>query len=166
LHEKVQVRDDRSPQAPGVIQSHRLTGIFTVRRYHFFASEGNKSMNGTDVGSITVSFAMNENEYARYAAAIKRRQPRWANFLAFVLVLFSAIPVALTFRFFARQSYVAAISDEIGLVSLLSYMVGAYAMMTAAFVIQRRTSKRTVAAVRAYGTVTAVLDVAGVALTR
>lgn len=123
-------------------------------------------MNGTDVGSITVSFAMNENEYARYAAAIKRRQPRWANFLAFVLVLFSAIPVALTFRFFARQSYVAAISDEIGLVSLLSYMVGAYAMMTAAFVIQRRTSKRTVAAVRAYGTVTAVLDVAGVALTR
>jgi hypothetical protein len=108
-----------------------LTGIFAVRRCHFFLAKGIKSMNGTDVGSITVSFAMIENEYAQYAAAIKRRQPRWANFLAFVLVLFSAIPVALMFRFFARQSYVAAISDEIGLVSLVSYMVGACAMMTA-----------------------------------
>jgi hypothetical protein len=82
------------------------------------------------------------------------------------LVFFSAIPAALMFRFFAQQSYVTAISDEIGLASLLSCMVGACVTMTAVFVIQRRTSKRTVAAVRAYGTVTAVLDAAGVALTR
>ena len=51
-------------------------------------------------------------------------------------------------------------------VLVLSFMVGAYAMMTAGFVIQRRASKSAVEAIRVYGTVTAVLDAAGVTLTR
>src|ERR1700678_1396980 len=42
--------------------------------------EGFRKMNGTEAGSITVSFTATADEFARYAAAMKRRRSRPDHF--------------------------------------------------------------------------------------
>jgi len=123
-------------------------------------------MNGTEAGSVTVSFAGTADEFARYAAAVKRRRPRSDSYIAFLAVFFGAIPVALIFRLiWGQQSNSLGISDRVGLASLFAYMFGACAMWIAAFVVQRWATNRALsAAVKTYGTRTAVLDANGVAL--
>lgn len=125
-------------------------------------------MEGADAGSITLSFVIDASDYAQYAAVVKRRQQyqgRRANFIAFLAVFFSAIPVALIFRFFSRH-LAPPIRDMIGWTSLLSFMFGAYAMVIAASLINRQTRKKALAENPvAFGARSVAFDSAGVALT-
>jgi hypothetical protein len=128
--------------------------------------EGFRKMNGTEAGSITVSFTATADEFARYAAAMKRRRSRPDHFVAFLAVFFGAIPVALISRLlWGQQSNSSGINDQVGLASLFAYMFGACVMWIAAFVVQRRATNRALTATaKTYGTRMAVLDAAGVAL--
>jgi hypothetical protein len=74
---------------------------------------------------ITVTYKLTADEYAGYAAAVERASSSWSAFKVFVLMVFCAIPVALSFRWLAAQSLDRSEAIEMaGRYSLYSFGLG------------------------------------------
>src|SRR5277367_4602285 len=115
---------------------------------------------------IEVTFDTTADEYARCFAVRAKHESAWANFGVFVALLFTAIPVALLFRFFGTHLSASSTgADLIGQFSLASFLLGTIATVIAGSCGRRTAINRYLAGTpNAFGSKTAVFDATGVAL--
>jgi len=123
------------------------------------------SESGRD--QIAVTFNMTADDYARYFAIVRRRDGRRANFTAYILALFGAIPVALAFRYLALHwSYDSVAVDLAGRCSVFAFLFGAFTMVAAGSILSRMSVSRYLSgAQRAFESRKAVFDAKGLAVT-
>jgi hypothetical protein len=116
---------------------------------------------------IEVTFDMTADDYARYFAMRSRHESRWINFIAYIAGLFSAIPLALLFRFIgARLSGDPVAGELIGQFSLASFLLGTVAMVIAGSFVRRMAIRKYLTGTpNVFESKTAVLDASGVTLT-
>ena len=114
---------------------------------------------------IAVTFSMTADDYKRYFA-VMGRQGRPA-FIAYVIVLFAAIPVALALRSFAAHlSRAPAAADLVGQSSLAAFLVGAFTMLVAGLCVRRIAIRKHLAGtLNAFNFKTAVFDATGITVT-
>jgi hypothetical protein len=115
---------------------------------------------------IAVTFSLIADDYARYYAILSRRQSNWTNIFACVAALFSAIPVALTFRALGtRLSDYPEAADLIGEFSLAAFLLGTIAIVVAGFFPRKiAIRKHLTGTPNAFESKTAVIDAAGISL--
>lgn len=114
---------------------------------------------------IAVTFSMTADDYKRYFA-IMGRQGRPA-FIAYIVVLFAAIPVALALRSFATHlSRAPAAADLVGQSSLAAFLIGAFTMLAAGLFVRRIAILQYLAGtLNAFNFKTAVFDATGITVT-
>jgi hypothetical protein len=100
-------------------------------------------MNDAAPERIAVTFSLSADDYARYAAAVRRRFRSWSAFSVWVAVFFGAIPVALLFRSLAAQRLNNADAIEMaGRFSLFAFAFGVLAAWIGSSAISRIVQKR------------------------
>jgi hypothetical protein len=115
---------------------------------------------------IAVTFAMTADDYARYFAVRNRHEAGAANFFAYAAALFSAIPVALAFRFIGRRLSGDAAADLIGQFSLAAFLLGTIAIVVAGLFARRIATRRYLAGtLNAFESKTVVFDATGITVT-
>src|SRR5215831_5365745 len=74
---------------------------------------------------IAVTYTLTASDYVAYAAAIDRYSRSWTTFSISLVVLFSAIPVALLFRLLAAErSQNTEMIEMAGRYSLFAFLLG------------------------------------------
>lgn len=115
---------------------------------------------------IAVTFSMTADDYARYFEVMNRKHSGGFVFLC-CLTGFGAIPVALAFRWLElRLSGDAAAAEMVGRFSLLAFLLGIVAVITANIVAERNATGRYLAAtLNAFESKTATFDARGMTIT-
>jgi len=123
-------------------------------------------MSGPVPDQLAVAFELTADDYRRAFAVARRRQSTAYGTLAYVAVLFAAIPVALAFRFVGKaMTGDGEAADLIGRCSLFAFLLGAVAMVVAGLLLNRKVlglqlDKR----LNAYASKTVIFDATGVTL--
>ena len=123
-------------------------------------------MSASVLEQIAVTFSMTADDYARYFALGRRLESGWVNFIAYVVTLLGAIPVALAFRSIGARSFDdPAVLTAIGYSSLLAFLLGVFAAIAAMLVLRRvATSKALSGALNAFGPKIATFDATAITL--
>jgi hypothetical protein len=115
---------------------------------------------------IAVTFSMTADDYARYFAIMGRQGGR-SGLVAYVVVLFAAIPVALALRtLVTHHSSQPAAADLVGQSSLAAFLLGAFTMLAAGLWMRRIAIRKYLSGtLNSYSFKTAVFDATGISLT-
>jgi hypothetical protein len=124
-------------------------------------------MSDAAADRIAVTFSIAADDYARYFAIIGRQESRRASLIAYVVVLFAAIPVALALRSIAADlSRQPAAADLVGQLSLAAFLIGALTMLAAGLCLRRIAVRQHIAGtLNAFSSKTAVFDTSGITVT-